>query len=225
MGGSVPNAKRKVFVVDDHPVFREGLVGIIAQQKDLTVCGEAADAAETLKAIRASAAELAVIDISLDGMNGIDLIKSLRSSYPKLRLLVVSMHAEMLHAERALRAGANGYVMKKEKGAQLLEAIRTTLDGKVFLSAAMNEQILQRVTGGVDIGKRPMTHGLSDREYQVFQFIGQGYGTRQIAEALNVSMKTVETHREHIREKLKLGNTFELVQRAIHWMHHERESA
>jgi DNA-binding NarL/FixJ family response regulator len=208
-----------VFIVDDHPVFREGLVRIINQEADLVVSGEAGDAAEALERIDASRPDLVVIDISLDGMNGLELVKSLRDRRPETRLLVVSMHPESLYAERALRAGANGYIMKRESGRTLLAAMRHVLDGKTHVSQELNELILRRVS---DPGRRvggSAVERLSDRELEVFQLIGQGFGTRQVAETLNVSMKTVETHREHIKEKLGVDSTSELVRRAIHWVH------
>jgi DNA-binding NarL/FixJ family response regulator len=215
--------KRKIYVVDDHPVFREGLIRVINQEKDLAVCGEASDATETLKKIDDLKPDLFVVDISLEGVNGIDLIKMLRSRDQKGRILVLSMHDESLHAERALKAGANGYITKREGSRNLLTAIRHVLDGKTFISTDLNERLLQKLANPSQEGKTSPSEILSDRELEVFQFIGRGYGTREIATELNVSMKTVETHREHIREKLKLKNTFELVKRAIHWIHHEHE--
>jgi DNA-binding NarL/FixJ family response regulator len=217
-------AKKKVFVVDDHPVFREGLVRIINEEKDLHVCGEASDASETLKNIESADPDLIIIDISLEGMNGIDLTKSIKAKNPRARILILSMHEESLHAERALKAGAGGYIMKRESGKKLLTAIRRVLEGKTFISPELNEQLLQKMANPTASGSAAPNEILSDRELEVFQLIGQGYGTRQIADELSVSMKTVETHREHIREKLKLKNTFELVQRAIHWAHHEKDT-
>jgi DNA-binding NarL/FixJ family response regulator len=214
-------SRRAVFIVDDHPVFREGLVRIINQEADLVVCGEAGNAAEALARVDAARPALVVIDISLDGMNGLELVKSLRGRLPESRLLVVSMHPESLYAERALRAGANGYIMKRESGRTLLAAMRHVLDGKTHVSQELNELILRRVS---DPGRRAggsAVERLSDRELEVFQLIGQGFGTRQVAETLSVSMKTVETHREHIKEKLGVDSTSELVRRAIHWVHRE----
>ena len=213
--------KRTVLIVDDHPVFREGLVRIINQEKDLAVCGEAADATEALRSAENLQPDLVVIDISLEGTSGIDLAKSLRSRCPGMRLLVLSMHPESLYAERALRAGASGYVMKRESGRKLLAAMRDVLDGRMHVSPEFQESILRRVASSGRASRGSPVEGLSDRELEVFQLIGQGCGTRQISERLNMSMKTVETHREHIKEKLSLDSTFTLVQRAIHWVHHE----
>jgi DNA-binding NarL/FixJ family response regulator len=213
--------RRAIFIVDDHPVFREGLVRIINQEIDLVVCGEAADAAEALSRAERTKPDLMMIDISLDGMSGIDLLKSLRSRLPGTRFLVLSMHPESLYGERVLRAGAHGYVMKRESGRTLLAAIRHVLDGKTHIGPELNEQILRRFAAPARDSKGPAVDRLSDRELEVFQLIGQGFGTRQISERLSVSMKTVETHREHIKEKLRLDSTADLVQRAIHWVHRE----
>ena len=215
--------KRRIFVVDDHPVFREGLVRVLNQEKDLIVCGEAEDASGTLKAISDAKPDLVIVDISLDGMNGIDLAKSLRVQMPSLKLLVLSMHPESLHAERALRAGANGYVMKKEPGRTLLGAVRQVLEGKTYVSPELNERLLQGLAGGAPTPASPVGT-LSNRELEVFRLIGQGVGTRQIADSLSMSMKTVESHRQHIKEKLQLSSTTELVQRAIHWIHREENN-
>lgn len=211
-------AKRTILIVDDHAVFREGLVRIVNQEKDLAVCGEASDAAEALEKAAALKPDLAVVDISLEGVGGLEVVKSLRARFPEMRLLMLSMHPESLYGERALRSGANGYVMKREGGRSLLTAVRHVLDGKTHVSRELNELILQKASlpsgAGVDV--------LSNRELEVFQLIGQGFGTREIAERLSISMKTVETHRENIREKLGLSGTPDLVRRAIHWIHRER---
>jgi DNA-binding NarL/FixJ family response regulator len=216
--------KKTLFIVDDHPVFREGLARLLGQEEDLSVCGEAVDAAEALKRIAALKPDLAMIDISLEGVGGLDLVKMLRDRYPAMRLLVVSMHPESLYAERALRAGANGYIMKRESGRALISAVRHVLGGKTHISAEINERLLARASRPGSATEKGPVDGLSDRELEVFHLIGEGFGTRQIAEKLGVSMKTVETHREHIKEKLGLSTTVELVQRAIHWIHHEKPS-
>jgi DNA-binding NarL/FixJ family response regulator len=216
-------SKKRVLVVDDHPVFREGLVRVLNQEKDLQVVGEAANAPDALKAAAALGPDLAIIDISLEESNGLDLARSLRDQIPSIRILVLSMHKENLHAERALRAGANGYIMKRESGSRLLEAVRQVLAGQTYVSEPIKELLLQKVTASPEAMSQSPADLLSDREFEVFQLIGQGYGTRQIAEELHVSMKTVESHREHIRDKMQLASTFELVQRAIHWLHSEKE--
>jgi len=218
-----PQTKRKILIVDDHGVFREGLIRIISQEKDLNVCGEATDAAEALEQIPRLKPDLVMVDISLEGMNGIDLTKNLRERFPTIRILVLSMHKESLYAERALRAGANGYIMKRERGQKLLGAIRHVLNGETYVSEELNKVILERLSlPGRDQGASSIDR-LSDRELEVFRLIGQGYGTRQIADSLHLSMKTVESHRENIRTKLNLQSTFELVQHAIHWSFNETD--
>jgi len=219
----MPSLKSKILVVDDHPVFREGLVRVLNEEKDLTVCGEAADAVEALRLLRTLKPDLVVVDISLEGMSGIDLTKSIRAHHPHLFILVLSMHKESLYAERALRAGANGYLMKRESGRRLLGAIRHVLQGQTYVSDDFKEHILRGAMGAKEGMESSPAKRLSDREFEIFRMIGQGYGTRQIAEQLNLSMKTVETHREHIREKMNLRNTFELVQQAIQWGHAESD--
>lgn len=211
-------AKQKILIVDDHPVFREGLVRILNQVKEWLVVGEAASATEAMKMLSTLHPDLVIVDFALEGSNGIDLVRDLRTRKTEIRLLMLSMHKESLYAERALRAGANGYIMKKESGAKLLDAVRQVLKGQTYLSDTMKEAVLQKLTGSsVDVSQTP-EELLSDREFEIFQLIGQGYGTRQIADELSLSIKTVESHREHIRDKMHLASTFELVQSAIHWV-------
>lgn len=217
-------SKERIFVVDDHPVFREGLVRVLNQEKDLEVVGEAENALEALKAVARLRPDLVIVDISLDGANGLDLSRSLRQHIPTIRILVLSMHKETLHAERALRSGANGYIMKRESGRQLLQAVRQVLGGQTYVSDPIKELLLQKLSETPQAASQSPEDLLSDREFEVFQLIGQGYGTRQIADELHLSMKTVESHREHIREKMHIPSTFELVQRAIHWVHNEKEA-
>ena len=217
----MPNKKR-ILVVDDHPVFREGLVRVLNQEKDLQVAAEAASAPEALRAATAHHPDIAIVDISLEGASGLDLTHCLRQQAPELRILVLSMHKETLHAERALRAGANGYIMKNESGRQLLRAVRQVLAGQTYVSEPMKERLLQKLSASPGERSQSPADLLSDREFEIFQLIGQGYGTRQIADQL--SIKTVESHREHIRDNLHIPSTFELVQRAIHWIHSEKEA-
>jgi len=219
-----PGGPRKVLIVDDHAVFREGLLRILSQEKDLTVCGEVEDATTALQKVAQLKPDLAIIDVSLEGMSGIDLTKQLRSRHPALRILVLSMHKETLHAERALRAGAHGYIMKRESGRKLLGAIRHVLQGHTYISEEFSEHMLGNLSPRT--GKKSVSpiERLSDRELEVFRLIGQGYGTRQMADSLHLSIKTIEFHRESIRAKLNLKNTFELVQHAIHWNFYERDS-
>jgi DNA-binding NarL/FixJ family response regulator len=211
-------ARHKILIVDDHPVFREGLIRILNQVKEWQVVGEASGSADAMKLVGTLRPELAIIDFSLEGSNGIDLIRDVRSRHAEIRILMLSMHKESLYAERALRAGANGYIMKSESGARLVESIRQVLSGQTYVSETMKEALLQKLTGSSrDVSQAP-EELLSDREFEIFQLIGQGYGTRQIADDLSLSIKTVESHREHIRDKMHLATTFELVQSAIHWM-------
>jgi DNA-binding NarL/FixJ family response regulator len=219
-----PGDVRKVLIVDDHAVFREGLVRILSAEKDLTVCGEVEDAAAALQKIAQTKPDLAIIDVSLEGTSGIDLTKQLRGRYPDLRILVLSMHKESLHAERALRAGANGYIMKREGGKKLLGAIRHVLRGQTYVSEEFKDHMLGNLSPRTGKDSVSPIERLSDRELEVFRLIGQGYGTRQMADTLHLSIKTIEFHRESIRAKLNLKNTFELVQHAIHWNFYERDS-
>lgn len=210
-------AKSKILVVDDHPVFREGLVRVLNQEKDMQVVGEAANAEVALQSVAALHPQMAIIDISLESSNGIELARTLRTRLPAIRILILSLHNEMLYAERALRAGANGYVMKKESSEQLVEAVRTVLEGHTHVSNPLREMMFKKLSNPVELRASSPLELLSDREFEVFQFIGKGYGTRQIADELHLSMKTVESHREHIRKKMRLENSFELVQYAISW--------
>jgi DNA-binding NarL/FixJ family response regulator len=200
----------RLLLVDDHAVFREGLAKIFESERKWLVCAQAEDAATALSLARMHKPHAAVVDISLEGgINGLDLTKQLRARWPAMRILILSMHKEDIYAERALRAGANGYVMKHANGQQVMEALRQVIKGETYLSAAVREGMQQREISPVE--------NLSNRELEVFQLIAKGYGTRQMAEALSVSMKTVETHREHIRGKLHLQTTFKLNQYALAW--------
>jgi DNA-binding NarL/FixJ family response regulator len=209
----------KVLIVDDHPAVREALFIRIAAQPDLEVCGEAADTAEALQLAAATGPDVAVIDIALKPGNGIDLIKRLKARNHTVRAIVWSMYSEDLYAERALRAGAMGYINKAEATGKIIEAIRQVLDGKVYLSAAMTEKLLKRAVGQAsqDSGRSPIDT-LSDRELEVFRLIGQGVKTPEIAAQLHLSVKTVETYRDRIREKLDLCDGTELTRCAVQWM-------
>lgn len=197
---------------------REGLAQLLNQQADLEVCGQAGTARDALNAPGTLAPDLMIVDISLGGVSGIELIKDLSSLHPELRILVLSTHDESLYAERALRAGAKGYVMKHEPTQHVMGAIRLILRGGIYLSDAMQGRVLGKVAGGADAGPGSDIDQLSDRELEIFQLIGRGRTTAQIAAGLHVSVSTVETHRAHIKEKLKLANAMELVQRAVQWV-------
>lgn len=211
--------KTKVIIVDDHPIIRQGLAELINNEPDLIVCGQAEDAPEALVKIKELEPDMVIVDISLKETSGIELIKDIKVQYPNLPVLVLSMHDEALYAERMLRAGAKGYVMKAEATEKVIVAIRKILSGQIYVSDKMAAKMVRKlVGGGPDVGVSAIER-LSDRELEVFHLIGQGYGTRQIAERLNLSMKTIETYREHIKEKLNLADANELLQYAIQWTH------
>jgi len=213
--------KSKVFLVDDHPIVRKGLAGLINQELGLVICGEAEDGPTALNAIFYEKPDIAIVDLSLKGMDGIELIKQIKARYPKLPVLVLSMLDEQMYAERVLRAGAKGYVMKQEGTEKLVTAIRRVLKGEVSISQDLSEKMLKIMTGD-PIKKNPHpVERLSDRELEVFRLIGQGVGTRLIAERLSLSIKTVETYREHIKEKLMIKSAPELIKHAVDWVRSE----
>jgi DNA-binding NarL/FixJ family response regulator len=209
----------RVLIVDDHPAVREALSLRISRQPDLEVCGEAADMSEALRLVAESQPDVAVIDITLKSGNGIDLIKRIKDRNDRVRILVWSMHSEALYAERALRAGALGYVNKDQATDRIVEAIRRVLEGKVYLSEAMTERMLQRSVGGVrdEVTRSPLDV-LADRELEVFRLIGAGVRTTEIAERLHLSVKTIETYRDRIRQKLALSDGTKLAHYATQWV-------
>ncbi len=205
----------RILIVDDHPLVRTGFAQLIGDCPDLEVCGEAGDMAEALKQIDATSPNLAIIDLSLAGGSGLDLIERIRSRNKDILMLVASMHDETLYAERVLAAGARGYINKQEAQESIICAIRQVLSGKVYLSQQMTDRLL---SGMVDAnGEKRDIDSLSNRELQVFELIGAGVSSSQIAEQLNLSIKTIETHQAHIKKKLGLGSAHELNQRAIRW--------
>lgn len=209
--------KHRIFVVDDHPIVRQGLALMINQEPDLVVCGEAEDARSALHGIAQSRPDILVLDISLPGRDGIELLKTIRAIDPSLPVLVLSMHDETVYAERVLRAGANGYIMKQEATENVLVALRRILRREVYVSDRVATGMLRQIAGGLSkTGQEPIAR-LSDRELEVFRLIGEGLGTRQIAEQLHLSVKTVESYQAHIKEKLALHGSRDLVQRAIEW--------
>ncbi|MCX5670203.1 MAG: response regulator transcription factor [Planctomycetota bacterium] len=211
-------AKAKVLVVDDHPVVRQGMAQLISHEPDLTVCGEAGSVPEALQAIAACHPDVAVVDLSLKGASGLELLKDIKVRYPRLPVLVLSMADENVFAERALRAGARGYMMKEEAAEKVLEAIRCVMAGRIYLSDAMASRLLhQFVDGKSEAGASPVD-GLSDRELEVFQLIGRGLGTGEIARQLHLSPKTIETYRAHIKNKMNLESATELLQHAIQYV-------
>jgi DNA-binding NarL/FixJ family response regulator len=213
-----PAARHRIFLVDDHAMFREGLRQLIERDPDLTVCGDAASAEEALLSVEELKPDLVIVDLSLSGGTGIDLLKSLRARYEDLPLLVVSMHEESLYAERALHAGANGYVMKQEPAKTVKAAIRKVLAGDMHLSESMSAAMLKKLMrgGSTEPAESPIEK-LSDRELEVFRMLGQGKMTRQIAEELGLSIATINSFRNRIKEKLELKNAAELVLHAIQW--------
>lgn len=213
------NRKSKIFIVDDHPLVREGLKARIESEPDLVVCGEAADAPEALRNLKEALPHLVIVDLALKSSYGLDLIKEIKSRFSQMKTLVVSAYDEVLYAERALRAGAQGYVNKQEVQDTIIEAIRSVLDGRRYLSQQMTQRLLTNAIDGKDenASEDPLVC-LSDRELQVFQLIGQGKSTSAIAKHLHLSVHTIDSHRENIRHKFKLANGSELMQRAVKWV-------
>ena len=210
-------AKKKVFVVDDHPIVRQGLAQMVNREADLIVCGEAEDASTVLQSIVTVKPDILIVDISLNGPDGLELLKNIRTRYPSLPVLILSMHDESIYAERALRAGANGYIMKQEAAEKVLGAVRQILNHETYVSDRVASKILQRYISGSESPKSSPLSDLSDRELEVFRLIGMGHSTRMIAEELHLSIKTVESYQAHIKDKLSLKNGRELVQHAIQW--------
>lgn len=209
--------KTRIFIVDDHPIVREGLSLMMNREPDMVVCGEAEEATRALQVITSTKPDFLVVDISLAGPDGLDLLKSIRVRYPSMPVLILSMHDEAIYAERALRAGANGYIMKQEATERVLVAVRQILANKVYVSDRIANRMLQRYVKGYVGEKGSPIAELSDRELEVFRLIGEGHSTRRIAEQLHLSVKTVESYQAHIKEKLALKSGRELVQRAIQW--------
>ena len=205
--------------MDDHSVLREGLAMVINGQPDLLVCGEAADAPRALEIIGAVEPDIAIVDLSLVGGSGLELVKDIKALHPDLATLVLSMHDETLYAERALRAGARGYIMKRASTDELLAALRKVLDGGIYLSEQMSALVVGQPFGdrATPLVARPSLESLSDRELEVFQLLGEGRSTQEVARLLGLSMKTVSCYRQNIKNKLRLKDATELVQHAIHW--------
>ncbi len=210
--------KKRVVVVDDHSIVRRGFTYLINQEEDMEVVGEAEDSASALALIQETKPNLAIIDITLKGSSGIDLIRQLRSVCPGVLLLVVSMHDELLYAERALHAGARGYIMKQEVDENMVHALRRVLQGGIYVSEAVNQRLLKSVTEAERPHPVALIETLSERELEVFRMIGQGAETRQIAEALNVGFKTIATYRERIKKKLNIDSASQLIQCAVEWL-------
>jgi len=213
----LPETKR-LLIVDDHPLFRKGLEELIHSDAAFAVCGEADNAAAAMEVIRKLHPDMAIVDLSLPGANGIELIKNIRAEFPSLPVLVLSMHDESLYALRALRAGADGYVMKHEAMANVIQAIREVFNGRPYLSPAMAAQVITKFAHRQAEGETDAVERLSDRELEILELIGKGNEVRQIAKLLHLSPKTVETHRAHIKDKLDLKNAREVARVALQWL-------
>ena len=207
--------RRRVLLVDDHPILREGLARMLDDQEDFLVCGQAENATDALRQVRTNRPDLVVLDLSLGGADGLEVARQLHDLYPKLPVLILSQHDESLYAERALRAGAMGYVMKEASPDCVMDAMRAVLQGKVWVSDALSVKMLQGIRGHRAEDDRPPLERLSNRELEVFRLIGQGQTVKAIADALCLSTKTVETHKEHLKQKLGLASGNQLLQYAI----------
>lgn len=208
-------SQKSILIVDDHPIVRQGIQSLLAQEPDLCITGEAESAGRALDILRGQPVDAAIIDISLKGTDGLELTKSVRAEFPLLPILILSMHEESMYAERALRSGANGYLMKQEVADNIVAALRSVLQGRVFVSDGIRETLLGRLAGQpIDPNQSPLER-LSDRELEVFRMIGEGLATRDIADRLHLSVKTIETYRSHIKDKLNIANAIELVRQAV----------
>lgn len=212
-----------IIIVDDHPIVRQGLSQLIEHEPDLKVCAQAEDAPEAMALIKKSRPDFAIVDISLKETSGMELIKDIKAAYPNMPILALSMHDESLYAERALRAGARGYLMKSEGTTKVVDAVRKITEGRIYVSDSITAKMMNKIVGGEPNVGVSAIDKLSDRELEVFSLIGQGYGTRLIAERLHLSIKTIETYRSHIKEKLNLSDATELLQYAIRWSNSKSE--
>lgn len=216
--GGISRKRKRILVVDDHPLVREGISVLIGSTADLVLCGQAGSGEEALALMSKARPDLILLDLALPGCSGIQLLKTLRHEWPAIRVLILSMHEEGVYAERALRAGANGYIMKQESGVRIIEAIRCVLRGEMYVSVPMASQLVKQFLEGrqacetIDIGR------LSNRELQVYTYLGKGFSSREIADRLQLSSKTVHTHREHIKRKFGLRNASDLVHHATNWV-------
>lgn len=214
-------SKRSVLIVDDHPVVRQGLAQLINQEQDLEVRGHAEDAYQAMQAIKEVRPDMVIVDISLKDTSGMDLIKDMKIQYPSLPILILSMHDESLYAERALRAGARGYIMKHEATERVITAIRRVLAGEIYVSDTMAAKMVSKLATGAAPQTASPVEGLSDRELEVFRLIGEGHKTRDVADKLHLSIKTIETYRAHIKEKLGFKDGNELFRSAVEWVNSE----
>jgi DNA-binding NarL/FixJ family response regulator len=209
--------KNKILIVDDHPLVREWLANLINEQPDLHVCGEAANAPQAFESISANRPAIVIVDLALEGGSGIELIKSIKAAHSNVATIVLSMHDESLYAERALRAGARGYIMKREVTKKILQGIRSVLAGKIYVSDKISGAMAEKFVEGHSTASESPVQQLSDRELEVFQLLGRGFTTRQISEHLNIGFKTVQAYYARIKEKFNLTNITELLREAIRW--------
>jgi DNA-binding NarL/FixJ family response regulator len=216
---AVPSSKKRVLIVDDHPIFRAGLIGLVNLETDLVVCGEAQDAVQAMSAVEKLQPDLVLLDMSLPGKSGLELLKDVRALSPQTPVLIISMHDETLYAERVIRAGGRGYIMKQEGPEKIIHAIRKVLSGGISVSDGISSQILDALSGA-KAGRKPGAASVSiltDREFEVYRLLGQGKEPHEISRSLHLSIKTVDTHRMHIRQKLGLRNATELIHHATRW--------
>ena len=209
-------AKKRVLIVDDHPIFRAGLTSLVNLEAELTVCGEANDAAQAMQAVEKLHPDLVLLDMSLPGKGGLELLKDIRAIAPQMPVLIISMHDETLYAERVIKAGGRGYIMKQEGPEKIVQAIRKVLGGSISVSERIAAQILDAMSGSKG-GTSTSVSTLTDREFEVYRLLGQGKEPHEIARTLHLSIKTVDTHRAHIRQKLGLRNATELIHHATRW--------
>ena len=215
------NAKTQILIVDDHPMMRQGLASLIENEPDLEVCGEAGDAAEALRLVEQCKPNLVLTDITLPDKNGIELLKDILALHPACSAIVISMHDESLYAERVLRAGGRGYIMKQEGGKKIMEGIRKVLGGQIAVSDKMSAKILEIFSGRRPDSNNGLVENLTDREFEVFQLIGKGMDSKQIASQLHLSPKTIDVHRSNIKAKLKITSMTELIRYAVRWVESE----
>lgn len=217
--------KVRFIVVDDHPIFRKGMIDLVQTNPRYQVVAEAGSMDEALSVLATTEVDVALVDISLQGQNGLELVKTIKSLYPSVQSLMISIYNESVYAQRALKAHARGYVMKQEAASVMLDAIRTVIEGKIYLSPSMQNRLLEQMSGGRGSVDQSGVDSLSDRELEVFNHIGRGYGASEIAEFLNLSVKTVNVYRDHIKEKLGIETAAELRRFAVQWVHtHEDQT-
>ena len=208
----------RIYIVDDHPLVRHGLCQIVANEADMEICGEAEDSPAAIRGVGEANPDAIIVDISLKGANGIELIKNLKAIHEDIPILVFSMHDETIYAQRALRAGAKAYVMKKESPSKVVDAIRKIIQGEIYVSPSVADQVLHQIVNGPGNVSTSPVDRLTDRELEVVQLIGRGLSSREVADSLHLSVKTIESHRAHVKEKLSLRNATELVQFSVQWV-------